>query len=315
MNPKCLKYLFFSCCFLGLTGCYIADDLFLEEPPPARPTIQKSCQTAVQDYIRGKLTTENYTAFGFTDVIVHVPQMLLNLEEMEADREAGFLEGPESDSVIAARKAQLEAAGVQRTAEIEHFFTLKKATGNLEVVEARYLLNDTFAVIDFEPLMLFEIPDYYEMALTYFFYEYTLFKSPDINEARRLSNSFYAFFKTHLDGITNLTERSAFYLNCIKVTESVRASGIFDPNQIAQALIHDAQWSSLDPDLAQKDIAFSPLYEKSTANAVSGYYIFYKFSQTIAGAADTAVLRFDFSPFYELESQTLINPPYDPYFN
>ncbi|MBI3135744.1 MAG: hypothetical protein HYZ14_13795 [Bacteroidetes bacterium] len=302
------------CSLVLLQSCYFADDLFLEDPPAPRASLQVSCQNAVGEYIRERITTEKYTAYGFTDVVVHVPQELINLEEMEADRELGFHDGAKTDSIIAAKRAYIEAAHLERTAHLEHFFTLTTGSGDLEVVEANYILNDTFAVMAVEPLTILQIPGYYEQALNYFFHHYTVFTSPDIIEARKLSNAFYTFFKDHLETLNDVSERSAYYYTCIRITELVRVSGVFDPNQVAQMLVRDEQVAATDTALAQKDLAFSPLYEKSTASAIHGYYIFYKFSQTIGGITDTSVLRFDFSPFYEIESKTRINPPYGDFF-
>ena len=298
-----------------LSGCFIADDIFIEPEPPKPPSLQKSCEEAVELYIRERAGTKTYRPYGYTQVVIQVPQELINLEEMEQDRELGFGEGAKTDSIIAARRLYVETNNIQRTATIEHFFTLKDANGYLEVLEVKYVLNDTFAVIDFEPITMLRISDYYEQAVSFFFHRYNLFSSPDINEARKLSNAFYSFFYNQLDREEGVDARSAFYFNCLKITEEVRATGVFDANRIAQLLAKDALVNSVPSTVQLISLQFSPLYEKSSENAIQGYYIFYKFSQVTNGVTDTAAMRFDFTPYYEIESKTLLDPPFDNYFN
>jgi hypothetical protein len=307
-----MKFFLTAGSLILLQGCYFADDLFLENPPPAVPALQDRCEDAVEAYIRGRITSEQYTPFAFSDAIVYVPEELAELEKKEEVHVFGA--DPRQDSMIVAERKYVEANRIQRTAQIEHFFTLKTVTGNLQIVEAKYTLDDTLGVFDFTPVTLLEVPDYYETALHYFFHNYTIFDTPYINESRKLSNDYYKFFKEGLEQKNGVQARSDFYYLCLKITEMVRLSGAFDPNQVAQALVHDDQVATVSEDLRQKDIDFSPLYEKRVDSGVQGYYIFYKFSQTFEGNVDTAVLRFDFSPYYEIESKAAVSPPFDSYF-
>ena len=297
-----------------LSGCYFADDLFLEDPPPPPKSLQERSQDAVEAYIRKGITSETYMPYGFSDVEIHVPAELLELEKLEADRKNGINTSSQTDSIIAAKRAFTEAYHIQRTVLIEHFFTLKTTTGKLQILEAKYVLNDTLGVMDVTPVTILEMPDYYEQALNYFFHDYTIFIANSISEGRSLSNRFYTFFKTELEKRTDVNSRSAFYENCIRITETVRSTGQFDPNGVAQALAFNHMLELQDSTSSYRSIAFSPLYEKSEGVTTTGYYIFHKFSETINEERDTLVLRFDFSKYYEIESKTNIDPPFESYF-
>ncbi|MBK9192847.1 MAG: hypothetical protein IPM77_15860 [Crocinitomicaceae bacterium] len=167
-----LLFTFFIAAF---SGCYIADQVLLEPPAPNKPDLQKSSEKAVKEYVRSKSGNGTYNSLGFSDAVVYVPQELIDLETLEKYRNEGIISGASSDSMIDAKRKYAEENHIQRTVNITHFFTVSRTDQDLEVMGADYVLNDTFGVMDFTPVVLFTIPSAYETALHYFYYEYTVF--------------------------------------------------------------------------------------------------------------------------------------------
>ncbi|MBL7897640.1 MAG: hypothetical protein JNJ99_03815 [Crocinitomicaceae bacterium] len=283
----------------AFSGCYVADQLLLEPPAPPKPDLQKSSEKAVMEYVRSKSGTRIYNSLGFSQAVVYVPQELIDLETLEQYREEGIISGASSDSMIDSKRKYAEENQIQRTVNITHFFTLFTPERDLEVMGADYILNDTFGVMNFTPVVLFTLPSAYETALHYFYYENTIFYSPDPYESRRLSNQFYYFYKQKLKSFTDLNERSKFYRHAVLVTDVVGKSGTFDQNQVAIEMIRSSLWVIKDS-VDRREVEYSALYEKSMQSDLQGYYIFHKFIEIKDSVSDTLVYRFDFDPYFQL---------------
>lgn len=283
----------------AFSGCYFADQVFLEPPAPAKPDLQKSAEKAVKEYVRSKSDDGYYNSLGFSDAVVFVPQELIDLETLEQNREAGIISGASSDSMIDSKRKYAEENHIQRTVNITHFFTVSKTDQPLEVIGADYILNDTFGVMDFTPVVLFTIPSGYETALHYFYYEYTVFYSPDPQESRRLSNQFYYFYKKQLKTINDIRLRSAFYRHAVVLTDLVGKTGTFDQNLVAAQMIRN-HFLDLKDSVVRHELNYSALYEKRIQQELEGYYIFHKFIETKDSLSDTLVNRFDFDPYFQI---------------
>ncbi|MBK7128805.1 MAG: hypothetical protein IPM74_02345 [Crocinitomicaceae bacterium] len=310
------NYLIFILLSFSLSGCFWADNLFITpEPEEKEISLQREAQKSVQNYIRSGIGTSQYTSVGFKKIVIHVPQEIAALEEIEADRDAGNLTGPEVDSMIYQRKKYIEEQGIERSITIDHFFTIRDTNSAFHIIEATFYLNDTLGVKSFDPLMSTDVDASLETAFNYFFKEFTLFDAIDINEARKMSNQFYSFYKTKLDTCTDITTKSRFYAHCLYITELVRLSGTFNPGSIAQSMATSSRLNGKDPLYHYEDVAFSPVYEKSENGFLRGYYIFHKFRKVnTEGVADTLAMQVDFSPYFEIISRTYLTPPFENYF-
>lgn len=300
----------------GIQSCYIADEFFLPEPEQALPSLQKSCENAVTLYIQERLSGEIYKPFGFGDIVIHKPMDIAILEQLEANRKNGLETGPKLDSLIEEKRRYINDNKIERTVRIDHFFTIKNSTSNkIVVLESNYLMNDTLGVEDFTPKIVLELPIEYEEALNFYFFEYTIFESPVYPEGRKLSREFYAFFKGKLETIDDVQARSAFLLHALKLTKVVKEKGAFDQQTVTENMVKTYYWQLIDSTSNYRVQNFSPLYQKTIAEKVVGYYIFHKFSGLLGNQLDTSVVRADFTPYYELESITEMERPFEPYFN
>jgi hypothetical protein len=294
-------------------SCYIADSFFVEEPP-APISVQKECERSIDKYVRSKSGNLTYTSYGFTQAEIHVPQEIVVLEEMEKNRAEGFLDGADTDSIILAKRSYIEENNIQRNAHVEHFYTLRNADESLTILETNFVLDDTFAVINFQPQILLTIPVTYELSLNYYMYEYTVFASEDVIEARRLSNRFYSFFKRRLEELKTIEEKSAFLFHALKATNYVLEKKKFDPEEFVKQLSTELIMQSPELSNSYLPLAFSPLYEKSYEGKITGYYIFHKFSQTKTDAREIKAIQIDLSPYYEIKSSSFLEAPFDSYF-
>jgi len=309
------SFVFFGL-IVGMPSCYIADEFFLPEPEQALPSLQKSCEDAVTFYIQARLNSELYKPYGFGDIIIHKPMDIAILEQLEANRKNGLETGPKLDSLIEEKRHYISENKIERTVSIDHFFTIKNnITQKIIVLESNYLLNDTLGVEDFKPKIVLELPEKYEESLNFYFFEYTIFLSPVYTEGQKLSREFYAFFKGKLESINNVNARSAFLLHTLKLTKTVKEKGEFNQQEITEYLVKTYYWQQLDSSSNYIVEKFSPLFQKTIDEKVSGYYIFHKFSGLLGNPLDTSVVRADFTAYYELESITEMERPFEPYFN
>lgn len=299
-----------------LQSCYIADAYLVEEPPQPI-SLQNQCEKSVQKYIFEKKGTLLYTGFTYSDIEIHVPEEIMILEDMEKNKAEGFLEGPETDSIIAAKRQFIETNNIQRTIYLEHFYTLRNYEENhFTILQTKFILDDTLGVFDFTPIIFLTAPIRYETALNYYMNEYTIFNSQDIIEARKLSTRFYYFFKKRLAELSDVETKSAFLLHSLKATHFVFENRQFIAADFIKSQTEEFVTREKDSTISYTPLAFSPLYEKSYDGKITGYYIFHKFSLTKNGKTGTIyAVQLEVSPYYEILTKSYLEAPFDDYFN
>ena len=319
MNLIWFRHLILLAFALVLHSCLIADEFFLSEPTPPEPTLQQKSESAVQRYIQQKLTKESYKAYGFSEIVIHQPKELKTLDSLLAkEAELKKIKAPVDSALtnrIANQKELIKLYGIKRWIDIDHFFTLKYEANKLVIIESNYIFNDTLGVTSFKPSILLETTTKYEEAFNYYFYEYSIFLSPNYRDARALSNNFYEFFKRHQNNLADIISKSEFLQHCLKMTLSVKETGEFNLQKIVEKEIVDFNTNGKDSIAEYESRRFSVVYEKSEEQSVTGYYIFHKFIGRMDGVIDEFVMRVDFNPYYQIEKITLMPKPYETYFN
>lgn len=302
-----------------VNSCLITDEIFLPEPTPPEPTLQQKSETAVQFYIQQKLGTETYKAYGFSNIVIHEPVELKKLDSLLAKqaelKKNKITVDTNLNQAIETQRNHIDLYKIKRWIDVDHFFTLKFAANKLMVIEANYILNDTLAVTSFKPKIMLETTAEYEEALNYYFFEYSIFLSPNYRDARMLSNNFYAFFKSRQNTLVDIAAKGEFLQHSLKMTKFVKETGEFNLQKITEKEIIAHNTISKDSIAEYEPRRFSLLYEKSEEQNVIGYYIFHKFIGRIAGTIDEFVMQVDFNPYYQIEKITMLPKPYETYFN
>jgi hypothetical protein len=297
-------------------GCWVADALFLPETEKEQLPLQDRCEEAVAGYINANKGDDLYKPYGFSRVIIHKPIEILELEELEKERKHGTRTGPEIDSLIIKKQNYIHAHNIERTAEISHYFLLWPAGKQTQtLLEVNYRLNDTLAIIDATPEIMLELEPAYQEVFDYYFHEYTIFVSSVYPEGRQLSNEFYTFFKAHQETLNGVTAKSAFLMHSLKVTKYIKEAGAFNPGAVTSDFVTERLQSGPDAVPGYESLQFTPLYEKRTADQVTGYYIFHKFIGRLNEVTDHYVIRADFTPYYELESISYMSEPFESFLN
>lgn len=313
-NPRMNNKLYLSL-LLGafLSSCYFVDDIF-DPPKEKEPSLQVQSQKAVGKYLR--LNAEGtYEPFGFSTLTIHKPVEIIELESLEKKNKSQ--PSVELDSAIAQQKRIIKRGEIERTLDLDHFFTIKDTSGRLTVFETNFILNDTLGVKDISAKIMFQMSGTYEEALTYYFYEYNIFATSSYYESRTLSSDFYSFFKAELEKRNNLQQKSAFLLHVIKLTHQVKKKGAFNQQTILELNVINFM-KTRRPDITEyKELTFSELYETQDEKSleVNGYYFFHKFIGSFEGQLDTNVIMVEFSPYYEIGNIFQMDRPFDPYFN
>lgn len=297
-----LKSFFLPLCVLAiLNACTITDDLFLErEDPPIN--LQHTAELNVVKFIKTQLdSNEVYKPFGFTSLKIVKPLAFSQLEELEQE-----LKSDPTDSLIIrqinAKKAYIKEEQLERSANLDHVFTITSDTSSISILELNYKLNDTLGVIDWMPKIALNVPTSYSLIIEYFFKEHTIFIAPTYNEGRALSQSFYRFFKEHLETYKSIDEKSAFLKHTLNVCLELKALGQFNQNKITQALFQRHIRENRTELKEYIPIEFSDLYEtkNNSDSSLVGYYFFHKFSGNYSNQIDTNLVLVEFSPYYEV---------------
>lgn len=301
----------FSMCAL-LSSCYFVDDIF-DPPKEKEPSLQERSQESVSKYLRIN-TNGTYESFGFGGITIHKPIEIIELEKLEQQAEGGS--NPELDTTIAQKRRYIEANNIERTVDLDHFFTITDSLGDIRIFETNFILNDTLGVKDLSAKIVTTISSFYEDALNYYFYEYNIFLTDSYYESRTLSANFYAFFKKELEKREGLNEKSAFLLHVIKLTHEVKARGEFDQQEILQENVKEYIMDERTDIEQYEYLEFSELYQTQEEGSadVSSYYFFHKFIGSYQGQLDTNVVMVEFSPFYEISNIYQMERPFATYF-
>lgn len=307
------KITIISAMLIGLmTSCYFVDDIF-DPPKEKEPSLQDRSQIAVTKHIKST-SLQIYEPYGFSGITVRKPVELVELEELE--QKAKSKPSEELDSIIAAKKAFIEYYNIERTIDLDHFFTLTDSLGNVNIYETTFTLNDTLGVKDLSASVMVDLPPLYEDALNYYFYEYNIFLSSSYYEARTLSTNFYTFFKAEFEKREGLNQKSAFLLHVIKLTHEVKARGSFDQQEILEENVK-VFMTDVRTDIKEyNSLKFSDLYQTQDEGSedVKGYYFFHKFIGSYNNNTDTNVVMIEFSPYYEIDNIYQMDRPFETYF-
>ncbi|MCB9224779.1 MAG: hypothetical protein H6582_11415 [Crocinitomicaceae bacterium] len=296
-----------------MNSCYFLNDI-LDPPKPKEPTFQEKCEKAVSEYIKTTVPG-TYKPYGFGAITIHKPIEIVDLERMEKENE----EKPsyKLQKKIERQKKIIKRENIERTVDLDHFFTIKDANSKVKVFETNFLLNDTLGMKDLSAKIILELPTGYDEILDYFFFEYNIFLTHSFVESRELSANFYAFFKKELETQQNMLDKSDFLLHCLKLTKAIKDRGAFDQQGITQVIAQEHITTARKDIMDYNSLQFSPLYENSdeNSNSLKGYYFFHKFIGNYSGTQDTNVVLIEFSPYYQIQNIYQMDRPFEQYFN
>ncbi len=299
-----------------LNSCFVADEIFAPTPPKKEKSLQDKVEEKVEAYYLIFAKDSEYKPYGFSEIIVHKPYELIEFENLKKQIKQ-YPDSTELDSLFMIKKEYIHENQIERTVEVDHFYTFEDLTGNIMSYEDRITLNDTLGFKFFKPLIELEIPTNYEDVLIYYFYEYTIFLAPTYEESKELSKTFYQFFKNHLEKIEDVKMKSDFLWHILKLCKKVKETGQFDQQLILEEMV--SEYIEIErEDITEYDpVQFSQLYENPSENepSLNAYYFFHKFIGQYEGVVDTNVVLIEFSPFYEIDQIYQMDRPFYNYFN
>ena len=315
MSLRIILGLFIVSSFLH--GCFITDQLFVEQEEPIEEiNIQAKAEQNVSAEILSEIGKDEYTPYGFSQLKVIKPLELVQLEEMELK-----LRLHPKDSALMTKiqkqKEFIKKNRIERAAELSHFFTLITDTLNINIVEAKYTLNDTLAVLDMEPEIVLTVPKSYQLMIDYYFNEYTIIIAKTYTEGKKMSRSFYRFFKDQLETYDRVDEKSNFLKHILDICTMVKFKGDFDQEYIVQKVLEKFIKKERQDIKDYAPLAYSTLFEtKNNAdNSVVGYYFFHKFIGNYADQKDSNVVLVEFSPYYQVDQIFQLDSTFESYTN
>jgi hypothetical protein len=296
----------------SLSSCYFVDDIF-DPPAQKEASLYDRAQEAISTYLNNQKTYV-YNPFGFGELVIKKPIDLVELERLEAD----YAINPtiELDSAITKKKDLIKAYKIERTIELDHFFTLKDTSGAMTVYETTFVLNDTLGVKNVSAKIKLKLEDKYHSILEAFFFERPIFLTTSYQDSKVLSQNFYAFFKSELERRPAIEDKSAFLLHALQVSRQIRLKGKFDQQYVLEKKA-ESHLKQNRPDLSNYErIKFSELYQTNSENSkeVDGYYFFHKFIGSFNENMDTNVILIEFNPYYEIDQIYQMDKPFDQYF-
>jgi hypothetical protein len=308
-----LYYILIFC--LPLSSCYFTDDIF-DPPEKKEKSLQERAEKGVSNYLTTEIT-EKYKPYGFGKLIIHKPIEIQELEKLQLEKSNANENNPKLDSSIAQKERFIRKNNIERTLEIEHFFTLTDSLGRTKIFETTFELNDTLKVIDFDASIMLPIPSEYREILTYYFYEYPIFYSNSYEQSKKLSRDFYAFFKTELENRKGLTTKSDFLLHALNMCYQVKDMGSFNQKEILGNNVSVYIKKEKKEITEYSSLKFSDLYESTPGlnEEKTGYYFFHKFIGKFNDQLDTNVVLIEFNPFYEISNIYQMDRPFKQYFN
>jgi hypothetical protein len=309
-------YLLYFIPLFTLSGCFVADNFFIEEPPLPEKSLQTKTEEAVQKTINLALEDELYTPYGFSTIKIIKPIEIVRLDSLEKLKKS-TPEDTALNSKIKTLEKEIAAHNLERRIKIDHFFTLQSDTLNLTILENQYLLNDTISVIDTKPKIILDVPLTYQEILNYYFNEYTIFISSSYTDSRRLSREFYAYFKKEIDRLSTIQEKSALLKNTLNLCLIVKKNGEFNQADALKLIFEDYIISERQDISSFSPIFYSDLYEtlNKEDSTTTGYYFFHTFSGEYNGVIDTTEVMIRFNPYYQLVDITPLEKPIDNYLN
>jgi hypothetical protein len=305
----------------GFSGCFIADEFLLppEKPTEKTQTLQQKSEASVKHYLIINKGSDRYDPYGFGELKIIKPIEIKELERLEAEYKATKIEQTAKD--IDSLKTYISKNRLERRVEIEHFFTLKDSLNptHIDVLESKFILNDTLGVIGVNPQLAIELEPEREDVLVYYFFEYTIFLAETYQSSKELSKKFYDFFKSQLEELKGIREKSDFLEHVLNLCAYVKQNGEFEPETILRQNVASYILEKRKDITAYRPFIFSTLFakqsdEKENNSDPQGYYFFHKFIGSYENETDTNVVMVEFSKYYEIEKIYQMERPYDRYF-
>jgi len=308
--------------FLGLSltlflqSCFIADEIFTDTEVVEEDDLQKRAEENVTAYLKEQVGAAKYEPYGFNKLKIIKPVAILELEKLEKALNAN----PKDTSLqrqVNEQRTFIQNNNIERTAELTHFFTLVTDTSSIHVLEAKYTLNDTLGVKSMSPEIMLPIPPSYKLILDYYFNEYTILIAPTYAEARKISRSFYQFFKDELEKRKGVQAKSDFLRHALDICQLVKIKGEFNQDYITQSLLQQYIITERQDISEYEALEFSELYEtkNNEDESIVGYYFFHKFIGDYNNKKDTHVVLVEFSPFYEVNQVFQLEGSFESYLN
>ncbi len=300
-----------------LQSCFIADEFFTKEvKEPVKLDLQTTAEKNIRQKIQSTLKDETYTPYGFSELTIIKPLEIQNLESLEAR-----LRQNKGDTILIRKieenKTYIKENKIERMAELDHFFTIISNEETIDVMEIKYILNDTLAVKTMSPKIILSVPVSYQLILEYYFNEHTIIIAQTYAEGKRLSKTFYRFFKDQLETFETVEDKSNFLEHTLAICKLVKLKGNFDQDFIVQTLLKLYMGEEREDIEEYEPLKFSELYEtkNNKDNSVVGYYFFHKFIGKFDNQKDTNVVLVEFSPYYEVDQIFQLEGSFESYTN
>lgn len=294
-----LKLLPFYFLLFGLSGCFVADEFFLDEGK-GEDNLQSKSERAVVEFLADQFDS-NYKGYGFSDIIIVKPRTIQIRDSLKILYRQEQTE--ELKSEILRLNDTIKKYNYENEVKLSHFY-LVEGESNFQVMETEFTLSDTLTVKKNNAKLFAEFPSEKKKYVYNFFYETAIFITPSYYESAKMSQNFYNFYKTKLESFNLLTTKSDFYKHCIFVTETVTREGDYDPQNIA---VLGSQHNIIKLNNPfYKPLSWTVLNEvTSDENGLLGYFFFHTFiPDTLLAPQDTMKFQFEFSPYLQITSKT-----------
>ncbi len=273
---------------------------------------EEKIKNQVSNYINSKLNEGDvYEPVGFSEITVIKPYEFAVLEELE------FANGTKIGTKnikeeIEELEEYIETNNISYIFEINHVFLLYNNFKKIDILEITYRLNDTFEVINFNPIIMLNTAMFNRTMFLKYYNNIPIFKTANTYENEKLSNQFYGYFKNKLDGISDIEKRSEFLEHILFLINEIYLKGEFKQKEVLMKIAYNFlkdKFKSYNPNV------FSKLFEIKNDDILEGYYFFHKFSHSNENIDEEFLVYYlKFSPYYELENYLPMQKPYEKYF-
>ena len=295
-------------------GCFIADQA-INNKSEYSGSLSNRVKNAISEYIKKDNENYQYYKYGFSNLIIHKPKELVQLDSLKNVRPKSETQQNQLQKSIDSLNTIIKTKQIKYWLEMDHVFNLKnKSTKKIELFEARFFLNDSIQVKRTKPLMYLELTPAEEVIYSDFFYETPIFYASTYAESQTLSHNFYSYFKAELETKKNIAEKSDFLKHIIWVCGEVKKTGQFKLDDILKKsavknLSENKEIINYEP------LSFSKVFETKEDNMVKNYYFFHKFSHSKADTLVEDAVYIVFSPYYEFTDIYQLEKPIEQYFN
>jgi len=273
---------------------------------------EEKIKNQVTNYINSKLNEGDvYEPVGFSEITIIKPYEFAVLEELEFANSTK-LATKNIKEEIEELKEYIETNNISYIFQINHVFLLYNNFQKVDILEVTYQLNDTFGIINYNPVILLNTPMSNRAIFLKFYNKIPIFKTASEYENQKVSNQFYGFFKNKLYQIPDIEKRSEFLEHILFLVNEVFIDGEFKQKKVLMKIAYNFlinQFNSYNPNV------FSKLFEIKNDEILDGYYFFHKFSHSNENMeVEFLVYYLKFSPYYELENFLPMQKPYEKYF-